>query len=99
IHLHDYRNANLSAFDVPSIGTTQCAEWGIDHWDRIWEEDSDEDIPLMRVVSAWLRRNMPVLDRASIVHSDYRTGNFLFTEHDLKISAWLDWELGRIGDR
>ncbi|MFM0027287.1 phosphotransferase family protein [Paraburkholderia madseniana] len=99
IHLHDYRNADLSAFDVPRIGTTQCAEWGIDHWDRIWEEDSDEDIPLMRVVSAWLRRNMPVLDRASIVHSDYRTGNFLFTEHDLKISAWLDWELGRIGDR
>jgi aminoglycoside phosphotransferase (APT) family kinase protein len=99
IHLHDYRNADLSAFDVPSIGTTQCAQWGIDWWDRIWEEDSDEDIPLMRVVSAWLRRNMPILDRASIVHSDYRTGNFLFTEHDIRISAWLDWELGRIGDR
>lgn len=99
IHLHDYRHADLSAFDVPGIGTTQCAQWGVDWWDRIWEEDSDEDIPLMRVVSAWLRRNMPILDRASIVHSDYRTGNFLFTEHDIRISAWLDWELGRIGDR
>lgn len=99
IHLHDYRNAELSAFDVPSTGTTQCALWGVNWWDRVWEEDRDEDIPLMRVASAWLRRNLPILDRASIVHSDYRTGNFLFTEHDVRISAWLDWELGRIGDR
>ena len=99
IHLHDYRNAGLTAFDEPATGTTECAELGLNAWDRIWEEDSDEAAPLMRVASAWLRRNMPVLDRASIVHSDYRTGNFLFTEHDLQISAWLDWELGRIGDR
>jgi aminoglycoside phosphotransferase (APT) family kinase protein len=99
IHVHDFRKADLSAFEVPSIGTTQCAEWGLNSWDRIWEEDSDEDVPLMRVASAWLRRNMPVLDQVSIVHSDYRTGNFLFTEENVKISAWLDWELGRIGDR
>ena len=99
IHNHDFSQADLSAFDVPSIGTTQCAEWGLNWWERVWEEDCDEDAPIMRVAMAWLRRNMPVLDRASVVHSDYRTGNFLFTEHDTKISAWLDWELGRIGDR
>lgn len=99
IHQFDHRQAELDAFDVPQTGTTQCALWGVEWWDRVWEEDSDEDVPLLRVASAWLRRNMPVLDRASIVHSDYRTGNFLFTEHDVRISAWLDWELGRIGDR
>ncbi len=99
IHRHDFRNAGLSAFDVPATGTTQCAEWSVNWWDRVWEEDSDEDIPMIRATSAWLHRNLPVLDQPSIVHSDYRTGNFLFTEHDLQISAWLDWELGRIGDR
>lgn len=99
IHRHDHGSVDLSAFEVPTIGTTQCAQWGLDWWDRVWEEDSDEDIPMIRVTSAWLRRNLPVLDRASIVHSDYRVGNFLFTEPDLTISAWLDWELGRIGDR
>src|SRR5207253_9103136 len=26
-------------------------------------------------------------------------GNFLFTEDDQRISAWLDWELGHLGDR
>ncbi|MDB5985811.1 MAG: Acyl-CoA dehydrogenase protein [Nevskia sp.] len=99
IHRFDFRNKDLSAFDVPSVGTTQCAEWGVNWWERVWEEDSDEDVPLMRLCAAWLRQNMPVLDRPVIVHADYRLGNFLFTEHDSRISAWLDWELGRIGDR
>lgn len=99
IHTFDHAAADLSAFEAPQTGTTQCAEWGVNWWERVWEEDSDEDIPLMRVCAGWLRRNMPVLDRAGIVHADYRLGNFLFTEEDGRISAWLDWELGRIGDR
>tara|TARA_R110000787_G_scaffold15088_46_gene46629 strand:- start:6356 stop:7552 length:1197 start_codon:yes stop_codon:yes gene_type:complete len=99
IHTFDFRNKGLDAFDVPSSGTTQCAEWGINWWERVWEEDSDEDIPLMRLAAAWLRDNLPVMDRPVVVHADYRVGNFLFTEHDSRISAWLDWELGRIGDR
>ncbi len=99
IHTFDYRNKGLDAFEVPEAGTTQCAEWGLNWWERVWEEDSDEDVPLMRLAAGWLRENMPVLDRPVVVHSDYRVGNFLFTEHDSKISAWLDWELGRIGDR
>lgn len=99
IHTLDFEGKDLSAFDIPEVGTTQCAEWGVNWWDRVWEEDSDEDIPLMRLASAWLRENMPVLDHASVVHADYRVGNFLFTEHDMRITAWLDWELSRIGDR
>lgn len=99
IHTHDFSRAALSAFDVPLDGSTQCAEWGVNWWERVWEEDSDEDIPLMRLGAAWLRKHLPVMDKAGVVHADYRVGNFLYTEHDAKISAWLDWELGRIGDR
>ena len=97
IHAFDYRSADLSAFDVPEAGT-QCALWGINWWERVWEEDNEEDAPLMRLASAWLRRNLPRLDQPTLVHADYRVGNFLFTEPDMKVSAWLDWELGRIGD-
>lgn len=99
IHTFDYRKADLSAFDVPATHSTQCAEWGVNWWERVWEEDGDEDVPLMRLGAAWLRRHLPVLDTPCVVHADYRLGNFLFTEHDARISAWLDWELGRIGDR
>jgi aminoglycoside phosphotransferase (APT) family kinase protein len=97
IHNFDYRSADLSAFDVPAPGI-QCAEWGVNWWERVWEEDHDEDCPLMRLAAAWLRRHMPSLDKPTLVHSDYRIGNVLFTESDMRITAWLDWELGRIGD-
>lgn len=99
IHNHDFSNAGLNAFNIPAAGTTQCAEWCLNNFDRVWEEDCGEDIPLMRVISAWLRRNLPVLDQPSVIHADYRSGNFLFTEHDTQITALLDWELGHIGDR
>lgn len=99
IHTADVSGKRLDAFDVPSLGTTQCAEWGIHWWARVWEEDADEEVPLMRLAECWLREHAPRLDRAVIVHSDYRLGNFLYTEHDCRISAWLDWEMGRIGDR
>jgi len=66
--------------------------------ERVWEEDHDEDAPMIRLAAAWLRRHLPVLERPCIVHADFRVGNFLFNEKDNRISAWLDWELGRIGD-
>jgi len=87
----------LSAFDVPKSGT-ECALWSINWWERVWEEDHDEASPMMSLVAGWLRQNLPTLDKPTLVHADYRVGNFLFTEADSKISAWLDWELGRIGD-
>ena len=99
IHGHDWTKAELTAFEAPRPGTTQCAAWGVDWWERVWEEDGDEEIPLLRLAANWMRRNLPVLNDPVIVHADYRLGNFLFTEHDARITAWLDWELGRIGDR
>ena len=42
---------------------------------------------------------MPQLDKPTLVHSDYRLGNFMFPENNCEITALLDWELGRIGDR
>lgn len=98
IHTRDYRDAGLTAFEIPAPGT-QSVEWAINWWARVWEEDSDDDEPLLRYAAAWLRANMPVAERLSIVHADFRVGNFLFDETQARITAWLDWELGRIGDR
>jgi len=85
-HTFDWRNADLSAYDQPEPGT-QALEWNLNHWERVYEEDINEDVPLMRLAMAWLRRNMPPVDHVSVVHGDYRVGNFLFTEHDHRITA------------
>ena len=40
-----------------------------------------------------------MLDRVSVLHGDYRAGNFLFDEASGQVTAWLDWERGYLGDR
>lgn len=98
IHVFDWHGADLSAFDVPQPGT-QAPEWQLNWWERVWEEDCNEDVPLMRLAASWLRAHLPPADRITVVHGDYRTGNFLYTEDDHRITAILDWELGHLGDR
>ena len=98
IHTFDWRTSELGAFDKPAPGL-DAVVWDLNHWERVWEEDINEDVPLIRLAFAWLRANMPPVDHVSVVHGDYRTGNFLFTEHDTRISAWLDWEMAYLGDR
>ena len=97
LHTWDWSKADLSSFDVPTPGTG-AINIHLNWWERVWEEDSNRDIPLMRVAAGWLRDNMPETNQISLIHGDYRSGNFLFTEHDQRISCWLDWELGHLGD-
>lgn len=53
----------------------------------------------MDVAARWLRRNLPTVDTVSVIHGDYRSGNFLFDEESSQITAWLDWEYCHLGDR
>jgi aminoglycoside phosphotransferase (APT) family kinase protein len=99
IHTFDHSEAALSSFDRPQVGTTQSAEWQLNRGLRAWEEDRGEDMPIMDVAANWLRRNLPVLDHSSVVHGDYRTGNFLYDEATNRITTWLDWERTIVGDR
>jgi aminoglycoside phosphotransferase (APT) family kinase protein len=98
MHCLDWRNAGLDAFDAPAT-PLQSVEWQINWWERVWEEDANEDIPMLRLAMAWLRNNMPPVDHLSLVHGDFRTGNFLYDESNNRITALLDWETAHIGDR
>lgn len=98
IHRFDPAQCRFDAFDRPSVGTTQSALWQLNRARRIWEEDRGEDLPLMEVAANWLQRNLPTLERVSVVHGDYRSGNFLFDEASARITAVLDWERGYLGD-
>lgn len=91
--------AKLPHFDPAEVGSNAGVIRQVNWWRRVWEEDRKEDDPLMEVAYNWLIRNAPPLDHVSIVHGDCRGGNILFTEHDARITAWLDWELGYLGDR
>ncbi len=89
----------LDAFERPVVGSNASVIRQVNAYRRIWEEDRLEAIPFMDVVYKWLVRHAPPLDHVSIVHGDYRSGNFLFDETSGEITAWLDWEGAVLGDR
>ena len=89
----------LEDFERPVVGSNASVIKQVNTYRRIWEEDRLEAIPFMEVVYKWLVKNAPPLDQISIVHGDYRSGNFLFDESSGEITAWLDWEGAVLGDR
>jgi aminoglycoside phosphotransferase (APT) family kinase protein len=68
------------------------------HWEQRLDEGEAVVEPLLRGAIRWMRRNPPPPPaRLSIIHGDYRSGNFLFLP-DGAISAVLDWEMCHVGD-
>ncbi len=67
---------------------------------RIWEDYmrrwSKRRYPMLEWALLWLKANAPEAPRISIIHGDYRIGNFL--AQDGRITAILDWELVHLGD-
>jgi aminoglycoside phosphotransferase (APT) family kinase protein len=99
VHTFDHASADLTALDLPRAGTTESALWQLNRARRVWEEDRADDLPLMEVAANWMQRNLPTTDVVSVVHGDFRSGNFLFDEATGEIRAWLDWERAHLGDR
>lgn len=91
--------AALPSFEVPVVGSNASIIKQVNTARRIWEEDRLEEEPVMELVYRWLVKNAPPLDHVSVVHGDYRSGNFLFDEDSGAITAWLDWEGAVLGDR
>lgn len=88
-----------SAFAPATVGSNDSVIRQVNWWRRVWEEDRPEDCPLVDVAARWLIENAPPLDHVSLVHGDFRAGNFLYDEGTRRITAWLDWELSVLGDR
>ena len=97
----------LAALDPDALGLTNfmdvpeldgCATRELDYWAGVIDADALHPQPIAEAAIRWLRREgPPATQRLSLVHGDYRSGNFLFTEHG-EIKAVLDWEMAHLGD-
>lgn len=85
---------------VAAIGgttdVTRIARDRIDRWEALLAKWSPRRVPMLEWAAIWLREHAPPASRISIVHGDYRIGNFLVAEG--RITAILDWELVGLGD-
>ena len=66
-------------------------------WSKQWEQSKTRELPAMDEVRERLERDVPEQVGASVVHGDYRLGNFIVGE-DGRLAAVLDWELCTLGD-
>ena len=93
----DHENAPIrEAAELPA--SEDCWRIALDQWSTVIEADEQHPQPIVRAAIRHLRRNPPPpAQRITIVHGDYRTGNFM---HDGagQILAILDWEMAHLGD-
>jgi aminoglycoside phosphotransferase (APT) family kinase protein len=76
----------------------QCWKRELDYWSGVIEADEQHPQPIVRAAIRWLYKHPPPpAQKLSVVHGDYRSGNFLH-DGEGKIIAVLDWEMAHIGD-
>ena len=74
-----------------------CWKSELDKWVDIINEDSISIEPILEAGIRKLYEDPPKdPQKKSLVHGDYRNGNFLFKDN--KITGILDWEMAHIGD-
>jgi aminoglycoside phosphotransferase (APT) family kinase protein len=97
IHRFDWRGSGVEkVVDAPAPEAAWRRE--LDHWERIIDENELSPQPVARGAIRWLRANPPPPPaRLTVVHGDYRTGNFLYRK-DGQIYGIVDWEMAHLGD-
>ncbi len=97
----------ISRTDPRARGLTEHLEWvapgdcwrrELEYWEGVIDEDEPCPQPIARAAIRWLRRNPPPpAQKISMVHADFRMGNFLVDPKG-RIQAILDWEMAHLGD-
>ncbi|MDI4232885.1 phosphotransferase family protein [Bradyrhizobium sp. Arg237L] len=94
LHKLDWREQSLAS--LHGDGREREEVRAISVWRRSLARPTARYYPLLDWGGRWLAENCPQPPRRTIVHGDYRIGNFL--ERERKITAILDWELTHLGD-
>lgn len=96
IHALDWQGLGLD-FLGPAPEPAQCAQREIAYWEQVMRQEALEPQPELEAAFRWMKRHPPPpAQRITVVHGDYRTGNYLY--NDSGILAFLDWELAHLGD-
>ena len=95
--------ADLHEVDPAAVGLSDFGhpdgflERQVRRWTQQLERSRSRDVPGVDDLADRLATRVPVSQRASIVHGDYRLDNVLVGP-DQQILAVLDWEMATLGD-
>jgi aminoglycoside phosphotransferase (APT) family kinase protein len=93
LHTVDWRKVGLAEFGRP--GNYYARQ--IHRWSQQYRASETEKIEAMERLIEWLPNNIPADDHTTLVHGDYRPGNFIVHPSEPRVAAVLDWELCTLG--
>lgn len=98
----------LAAMDPAELGLDKIMEkvapgdaWKreLTYWENVINTDELFPNPIVQAAIRWLWRNPPPpAQKISVVHADFRAGNFLWNAEQGEIKTILDWEMAHLGD-
>ena len=96
IHTFDWQKSGIANLgEAPTLETCWTRE--VAYWEDMIDRNELAPQPIARAAIRWLKRNPPPpAQRVSVVHGDYRVGNFLYTKSGIK--GIVDWEMAHLGD-
>lgn len=99
LHAVDWRALGLDFLGVPAPGT-EVARRELERWEARIHRAEMPLAPMLADALHWLHAHVPETDEITLVHGDYRLGNFLIerTGADTKLRGVLDWEMVHLGD-
>jgi aminoglycoside phosphotransferase (APT) family kinase protein len=99
LHAVDWRAYGLDFLDDPGPGRA-AAERELARWQaRVAASGLPVDPPLAEALG-WLRHHVPATSEITLVHGDFRLGNFLVVRdgEGARLTGVLDWEMVHLGD-
>ncbi|MBI2863474.1 MAG: phosphotransferase family protein [Chloroflexi bacterium] len=95
LHTIDWKALGIDFFKPPA-SATEYATREIKRWETVQKENEYLAEPILAEAYGWLKANIPIAPCTTIVHGDFRLGNFIW--RDNRIAAFLDWEMAALGD-
>jgi len=95
LHALDPDEAGLNLFGTESTPESVAAEQ-VALFESGYRKQAMETHPAIEYIIRWCKKHLPTAAKVSLVHGDFRRGNFLHQDGD--ITAFLDWEQCHLGD-
>jgi aminoglycoside phosphotransferase (APT) family kinase protein len=95
LHTFDWQKAGVDFFDIPGPGKGS-ALLQVRFWEEVIVRAENRRNPVISMALNWLKANAPKNGAVTVVHGDYRSGNYL--HRNGRIQAILDWEMAHLGD-